>query len=138
MMTDSQPITFGQLVEQMKWSVPGGGKHGEVVGAICEAMDPDRGSQCYRAPGHTGDHKSLAGYPFENLPHDERTYPLPSVDDIEAVKELLGETGWTKDVTVTRDLRAEPRPCMLHEACDMEPCTNPAGPVAPEDEEWPF
>ena len=62
---------------------------GYVGRDLCLATDPLRGVSCNLPLGHQGDHKSVAGFPFENEHFPKPRYEGASEDDMAAVNELL-------------------------------------------------
>lgn len=60
-----------------------------TVRDLCLATDPLRGVSCNLPLGHQGDHKSVAGFPFENEHFPKPRYEGASEDDMAAVNELL-------------------------------------------------
>lgn len=61
----------------------------------CPAMDPRRGVACTRERGHDGDHRTIAGFPFEATVHGP--WPTPTAEDIAAAMSIIAEAGWCDD-----------------------------------------
>jgi len=55
----------------------------------CLATDPHRGVSCALVLGHSGDHQSVAGFPWENEHNPRPKYQGASPEDLAAVEELL-------------------------------------------------
>lgn len=62
----------------------------------CPALDPRRGVACMRVRGHSGDHRTIGGFPFEATVSGP--WPKPSDEDKAAARSIIAAAeGWCDD-----------------------------------------
>lgn len=65
------------------------GGFGELVRSVCLDTDPHRGVPCHLPFGHSGDHQSQGGFPWENVRDPRPKYQGATEEDMAALEELL-------------------------------------------------